>query len=286
MTVEIIMTRGLPGGGKSFWSKQQVDKGKGQIKRLSKDDLRLLVDNGKWTKANEKLILKLRDAMIETILADRISVIVDDTNYAPMHEQRLRELAKKHQASFRIQEFDTDIDTCIKRDLQRLNSVGEAVIRKMYDQYVRVIADPPAHVEGAPNAIICDLDGTLAILGNRSPYDASLCEQDTLNRPVADILWRYQEESLDKIVLMSGRQEESRSQTVRWLEANNIRYDALYMRATGDQRKDSIVKRELYDVHILGKYNVDFAIDDRDQVVDMYRRDLGITVFQCNYGNF
>jgi hypothetical protein len=57
------------------------------------------------------------------------------------------------------------------------------------------------------------------------------------------------------------------------------------MRQTDDNRKDSIIKEEIYDAHIRGKYNVLFVLDDRDQVVQMWRS-LGLTVLQCNEGDF
>lgn len=39
------------------------------------------------------------------------------------------------------------------------------------------------------------------------------------------------------------------------------------MRPQGDMRRDSIVKRELYENHIKGKYNVVAIFDDRPQVI-------------------
>ena len=60
----------------------------------------------------------------------------------------------------------------------------------------------------------------------------------------------------------------------------------LEMRREKDGRQDAIVKRELFDTHILGKYYVEFVLDDRNQVVDLWRNDLGLTCFQVNYGDF
>ena len=51
-------------------------------------------------------------------------------------------------------------------------------------------------------------------------------------------------------------------------------------------RGDRVVKRELFDAHIRNQWNIVFALDDRDQVVDMYRQDLQLPVFQVNYGGF
>ena len=41
------------------------------------------------------------------------------------------------------------------------------------------------------------------------------------------------------------------------------------MRPATDKRKDCIVKRELYEAHIQGNYNVLAVLDDRNQVIDM-----------------
>jgi hypothetical protein len=58
------------------------------------------------------------------------------------------------------------------------------------------------------------------------------------------------------------------------------------MRPEGDNRKDSIVKRELFDTHVRNKFYIDFVLDDRDQVVDMWRNDLGLTCLQVDWGDF
>jgi len=57
------------------------------------------------------------------------------------------------------------------------------------------------------------------------------------------------------------------------------------MRATGDNRKDSIVKKEIYEGIIKPVFDVKFVLDDRNQVVEMWRS-LGLTVLQVADGNF
>ena len=136
-----------------------------------------------------------------------------------------------------------------------------------------------------PPAILCDLDGTLAIIHDRSPFDAKRCETDLLNIPVAEIVKTYHEKGV-KIILMSGREDSSRSQTMNWLSYNKIPYNALYMRKTGDIRKDSVVKKELYEAHVKRQFFVQFVLDDRNQVVDLWRLDLGLLCLQVNYGDF
>lgn len=278
----LIMTRGLPGSGKSTWARELCDREPGRWKLVDKDGLRKLLDNGRWSKHNEKFVLKIRDHIISEALADDINVIVHDTNFEPIHEQRLRELAKGHQ--FNVKEFDVPIEECIKCDLQRLDSVGEKVIRGMWKKYLRPEPMPLYGPQDLllPKAIIVDLDGTLANLNGRNPYDASTCEKDLQHFHVADAVRRYP----DAVVLCSGREDKYRAETERWLERCNIPYEALFMRKTDDQRKDSIIKREIFDNEIRGKWMVEYVIDDRQQVVDMWRSELGLVCWQVAEGDF
>jgi hypothetical protein len=57
------------------------------------------------------------------------------------------------------------------------------------------------------------------------------------------------------------------------------------MRETGDNRKDSIVKEEIYNRDILPEYYVSFVLDDRQQVVDALR-EMGLQVWQVARGDF
>ncbi len=138
-----------------------------------------------------------------------------------------------------------------------------------------------------PKAILCDIDGTLALLGNRDRYDPTTGE-DLLNHPIANILKVYDNQNLFPIdlVLISGREDKYRDITQKWLQKHGItHYKNLYMRKTGDFRKDYIIKKELFDLYIKGKYDVLFVLDDRDQVVKMWR-EIGLTCLQVAYGNF
>ena len=89
-----------------------------------------------------------------------------------------------------------------------------------------------------------------------------------------------------EILLFSGRSARARAQTESWLTQHVIPYDLLVMRAVGDERKDATVKREMYEEHISGKRSVWFVLDDRDQVIDLWRRELGLRCLQVNYGQF
>jgi predicted kinase len=273
------MCKGLPASGKSTWSKEQKN-----LKRINKDDLRSMLDDSRWSRKNEEFILIARDTIIDFAFRDGYSVIVDDTNLAPKHEENLRYIAKCYGAKFEIKDFtDIPLETCITRDLKRQNSVGEKVIRDMYNRYLKPKTEPynPGNL---PKAIICDIDGTLSVMGDRSPFDWEKVGRDAVNSPVDDLLSRYSTYQVKKI-LVSGRDSICRKETEAWLEENDIAYDELFMRPEGDTRKDSIVKKEIFDNNIRDKYNVLFVLDDRNQVVEMWR-DLGLNCFQVREGNF
>jgi hypothetical protein len=69
------------------------------------------------------------------------------------------------------------------------------------------------------------------------------------------------------------------------LEKHGIKAMALFMRKSGDYRKDSVVKKEIYERHIKEDFNVEFVLDDRDQVVKMWR-EQGLVCLQVAEGNF
>ena len=59
----------------------------------------------------------------------------------------------------------------------------------------------------------------------------------------------------------------------------------LFMRKTGDGRADHIVKREIWENEIKGKFFIEFILDDRNSVVRLYR-EMGLTVMQVAPGDF
>lgn len=287
---KVIILKGLPASGKSTYAKELIDKNPEKYKRINKDELRLMLDNNHWSKANEKFILKIRNDLICQALIDHKSVIIDDTNLHPKHEQAIRKIVdewnktSKDNVQVEIQFFDTPIEECIKRDLKRQNSVGEDVIRRMYSHFLKKPIEKYENNNNLPEIILCDIDGTLALHTERSPFEFDKLETDALNKPIANIIKFYSIHGI-KIILLSGRQEEYKTQTEKWLASNSVDYYQLYMRKKDDRRQDDIVKKELFDEYIRDNYYVKFVLDDRDRVVELWRS-MGLTCLQVNYGNF
>lgn len=285
--MKLIMTKGLPASGKSTWAHDYVlTQPAGKAIRVNKDTLREMLHAGRW-KGNktEPQIEAARDLLVTMGLGKGCDVVVDDTNFAPVHEKRLRELAKNAGADFEVRFFDVDVEECIKRDLKRQASVGESVIRRMWSEYLAGPFSEIVHVPGRPSAIMVDIDGTVALLNGRSPYDPTKYHTDSPYEATVTLVQQLHKAG-DKIVFCSGRDSIYRDETVAWIDKNiGIDDYELFMRPYPDKRKDWIVKQELFDANIRDRYNVRFVLDDRNQVVDMWRR-IGLPCFQVNPGNF
>lgn len=278
-----ILTKGLPASGKTTWARQTLADNPGQMKRVNKDELRAMLDGGKWSKHNETFVIRVRDNLIMQALNEGYHVIVDDTNLHPKHEAQIRQLVKGL-AVVEIQDFThVSVEDCIKRDQQRHNYVGEKVIRSMYDQFLKPPVVPVVHDPALPYAILCDLDGTLALFGDANPYDRDFMRDD-MNLAVQSTLAAFKAQGYT-VLLASGRKATARQQTEAWLAHHGVAYDRLWMRQADDNRKDAIVKREIYEGHIKGVWNIMAVLDDRDQVVELWRS-LGLTCFQVEYGDF
>lgn len=278
--MKLLMLKGLPASGKTTYARKLAQDG---WKRVNKDDLRAMLDDSKWSGKNEKMVVGIRDDIIRKALGSGKSVVVDDTNFAPIHKERLHVLANELGATFETKFFDASLEECIQRDLKRLNSVGKDVIVRMYKEYLK--PKPEVYI---PNklmepTIVCDIDGTLAHMVDRGPYDWNRVGEDTLDLQIASLLGILK--GMYQVILLSGRDSVCRPETEQWLATNNVSYDELYMRGAGDNRKDSIVKKELLVNYVLPSARIEFILDDRNQVVEMWRQ-MGLKVLQVAEGDF
>lgn len=282
----LTMLQGIPASGKSTYALERWKQGDIIV---NKDDIRaeLITQGWTWSHKNEKDVIKIRDERISNALKQGRDVISDDTNFAVKHQARLKQLADQYGAEFEIKFFDVSVEEAIRRDALRERSVGEAVIRQMAEQYlsapiVKYVEDPKL-----PWCVMCDLDGTAALIGARSPYDGGSCHLDLPNEPVRWVLTALKGAGIKDltIIYMSGRDDAHKEKTSEWLFKYGFPKGQLHMRTTGDRRKDSIVKGKLFDAFVRGIYNVALVLDDRDSVV-AYWRSLGLPTWQVNPGNF
>lgn len=305
-----VMT-GLPASGKTTAARALQAQAGGRMRRVNLDDLRTMLDlpdPGRGRSfAHEQTVLAVQDAAVRAAVDGGFDVVVDNTHLTKHIPKRLK-AAVGGLATFVVHDFtDVPLEECLRRDAARENQVGEEIIRILADKHQKArkggwrltaqwlngtsgeTAVPPVREYVAdpalPAAVMCDIDGTLALTGDRGPYDFSHCELDLLNEPVRHALDAFRRADGDVIVLLSGRSEEHRPQTESWLRRHRVPYDELWMRAAGDTRRDDVVKAELFDAHVRHRYAVRVSLDDRDRVVAVWRR-MGLPTWQVNYGDF
>ena len=133
---------------------------------------------------------------------------------------------------------------------------------------------------------LVDVDGTLALKGDRSPYDMTRVLEDEPNQPVITVVRALANlPEAPAIVIVSGRDEAARADTEEWLEKHGVPHSALYLRSPKDFRPDQVIKREILNHLRDHGCEVEGVIDDRDKVVTMWR-DEGLTCLQAAPGNF
>lgn len=136
-------------------------------------------------------------------------------------------------------------------------------------------------------AVIFDIDGTIAIKGERDIYDGGKAHLDTVNEPIAQLADDLLCDCGYEIIFVSGRFERHRKVTEDWIKKNMSLHSKakVFLRKDGDMRKDVEVKAEIYNKHIKDKYTVHCVFDDRNQTVKGWR-DLGLTCLQVAGGDF
>lgn len=290
---DVVILQGAPASGKSTFAKMLANKG---WKRINKDDLRGMLDNGKWSKPNEKAMLSVRNKILCDLLTNtEANIVIDDTNYHPRHIRDVLQYASGYTNVY-IVEFEADLDDCIYYDKTRDTSVGEDVVRRIWGEgrkfrnsnHKFTLRPDNQYREQfvGRNAIIVDLDGTLAHMEGRSPYEYHRVHEDTCD-PVVRHIVNLESNNGTEIVILSGREgtDECFQKTEMWLTNHGIQWDRLYMRQEGDHRPDWMVKRELYFDRLEGSVNVLYVLDDRDSVVAEWRM-IGLKTLQVDKGDF
>lgn len=138
--------------------------------------------------------------------------------------------------------------------------------------------------------VIVDIDGTLADCAHRNHYIRGrrkkwkkFFDSASLDKPRLDVLRQVRELSRQhRIHLVTGRPEQYREQTLKWLNRYRVPFDSLHMREGGDHRPDDLVKEEILHAHF-DKDQIELVIDDRPRVIRMWQRN-GLAVLDVGDG--
>lgn len=289
MSKTVTFIRGISGLGKSTYAASLVDFETSEV--VERDHFRHI-----HGVKNEREITRLQREQIIRHLEDEgmDHVVVSDTNLNPKFFDQFTTWAEDQGYEVDVVDMRGDnpvealqsLHEAIQKDQKRKdNHVCERVIRNQFFKYVAPLFKYEGKHDGEP-FIICDLDGTLADISHRSAYDTSdKILRDTPNELLVYMLTAMIQDMGIRILFFSGRKQKAFEPTYQWL-TNLFDEDsfALHMRHDDDNRKDFIVKYEMFQgcVESVGG-NVLAVFDDRPQVTDLWKT-LGLPLYSLDKG--
>jgi predicted kinase len=305
--LKIILTKGAPASGKSTWAKQEIAKDPLSWLRINNDDLRGSFNGSVFSGDYEKLIRETRNFLVREGLKRGLNIILDNVNSSKRNWDDVCKLAQEANKDIQVLEklFYVELEELLERNAKREGTakVPEEVVKKFFkdlggkqfkfsnakveiftkrNKAADRIVEPMMQDEGLPRAVIFDNDGTISLIhSGRSPYDASTCDLDAPHPHVIECMKLYYNAGY-QILFVSGREDKDRAPTERFYQQHfpEVKYK-LYMRKTGDMRKDVVIKEEIFNEHIKPNYFIAGWYDDRLQV-SKWVYESGLPLFRVN----
>jgi predicted kinase len=283
--------------------------------RINWDDLRKEMTLGasrvRFNRHAEEAMVEKSHELARLYAEDGFNIVIDNTNLNPKTRNHWAGLAEELGMELQTKTMDADHGMCAARDALRLGDarVGRAVIDRMALTY--------GMIKFHDKIVIVDMDGTLSDSTERQKYVTGKCPvcdgtgwesggdwqcehcgglgkikkdwdaffrnagQDPVNPFVYDLVWAFAKANY-QIVIVSGRpMDQCGAATEKWLLDRCVPYSYLFMRHSGDNRDDTIVKKEILDK--MPKDKIFCAIDDRPRIIRMWKEN-GINVINVGKG--
>lgn len=289
--MKAIVTVGVSASGKSTFANKWISGDPDSRREINRDYVRFNIVNPgsdwgsyKMTNSNEKMVTEICNGLLHDYSCLGLDIIISDTNLNEKYRKQLISKLESLGYDVEIMEFPVSLEEAWKRDSLRPNGVGHSVIYKQYQKWLeykgekKYVPNP-----SLPKAIIVDIDGTVATNdGKRGFYGWDKVGLDSPRPFIIEMVASLQCVHDYKVIFVSGRDSVCRQQTTEWLD-NYLYgvYSGLFMRAEGDQRRDSVVKKEIFFRDIAPNYNVVGVIDDRPQVLRECWYEIGIENVIC-----
>lgn len=265
---KLYIMRGLPASGKSTYCRQHLS----HCVRVNRDELRRMIYGLAWNPKREQEVTEAQNGMLEQALMWKRDVVIDDTNLNPKFLDKWLRQAKMYPdtTSEIIDLTSVPPWTCVENDRKRPQhqQVGPDVIWEKYYKYLA-----PELYKGDSSLaplIVSDLDGTVRDNTWRDAFDLTgKCIDDPPIMHVIKAIRGCQgdPERPDRIQFLSGMEytDANWASTSEWLSQYFTNF-GLAFRSKGDHRRDSVIKRELFD-KIVKPNPVIAVFDDRPQVI-------------------
>jgi predicted kinase len=291
--MKAIITVGCSGSGKSTFAEdlckvQPRGYENGVWVELNRDNVRFALfahQDGtrdwtayKFTKAREKKVTEVIDIDMAIAASRGLNIICSDTNLNPKTRNALMQKLTDLGYEVEVKDFPCALETLYKRNAQRFGGIPNDIVYKQYLQWLDYTqARKYVPNKDLPKAIVFDVDGTLAKMNGRGPFDWKRVGEDLYRGDICGMLEGYVHLGYH-IVIATGRDGICEGITRDWLERGSIDPDDFYIRPEGNTEKDYVIKeRMLWEME--KKWNVIAWVDDRPQV-SRHLRLLGVNIIQ------
>jgi len=296
MEKTIVLTIGASCSGKTTWA-EDFRRNRSDVANLNRDDYRFNMFTGgvrdwslyKFTKSHENLVSRTIDAAAAVLASEGKNIIISDTNLNPKIRQKWVDFADKHGYTKEFKCFHESWDELVKRNTQREGGIGLPILRKQYLNIQEFLNRRTYQPDvSLPKAVIVDVDGTVADMNGRGPFEWNKVDTDLPRATIIAMVCGLYAQGY-KIIFLSGRDGSCYDLTHKWLkDCVGLPFE-LHMRGAGDHRKDFTIKEELF-WPLAERFNIVSAIDDRPQVLRLWEELKIPNVINVNkkglYGEF
>ena len=300
---KLILTRGIPGSGKSTWAKAWVAESPETRIRLNWDDMRNMM-GPYWVPSREPINKAMLWCAVNTAAyCDKpYDIVIDNMNLNPKGWKEVEEWIETYNAShhaksldlcyeLHFKDFFTPVAECIRRDAMRPNPIGEKTIKDIWRKYKHFIqiTSVTNYVDNLlprdpakPDCIVVDMDSTMCFNTNGRPWYGEGSTEAMINDIPNEGVVNLVKSQNYPVVVCTGRNQSQLEVTELWLSKQGIHPEMTFFRANNDFRTGVEVKAELME-EILKIYNVVAVFEDCEPIVNKFR-EMGLTVLQPNKG--
>ena len=280
--LKLILTVGISGSGKTTWA-EEFTRNRGDWANVNRDDFRFaLLTSGirnwsayEFNRKNEKEVTNAVINAVKSYEQEGMNIIISDTNLSHRVRDSWKNAANNMGYDFEIKEFPISWEEAVKREAQRSGGVGISVLRSQWEKWNSYIGRKVYVADKSlPKAFLCDIDGTVALnTTGRGWFDWHRVDEDEPREHVISMVHGLIQSGLIPVFL-SGRDGSCSKKTYDWI-MEHVMVDYLpegdgfhlLMREPNDQRKDSVIKEEIFWKYVANRFNVVACIDDRPQMI-------------------